>query len=343
MHTGRHTALYGLGRLEEADEEYRTIEELCATVLDRADATAVQVRSLTQRKRTDAFELGLESLRELGISVPAADRTAADLDHQLGYLYRWLDRNEAPDELTRPEITDPALLAVGSLLNESMFAAYFIGDQATVPWLCLEAVRIWLEHGPARTLVGPASTAAYMVAELRGDRSAGYRALRRILALGEARGYEPGTSHARLQFAVLRCWFEPVENAVREAQRAREDLIAGGDLANVGYTYYPASYYLLDCAPTLDSYLAEVEAGLAFAQRTGNELIGELLESYRWLADALRGEGAAAGGEADTHADNPLALFHAHVNHSITAAIFGDEPRPGAARRGGGAAATGSG
>jgi hypothetical protein len=69
-----------------------------------------------------------------------------------------------------------------------------------------------------------------------------------------------------------------------------------------------------------------VEAGLAFAQRTGNDLIGELLETCRWLADALRGEGAAAAGEADTHADNPLALSHAHVNHAITAAIFGDEP-----------------
>ncbi len=29
VHTGRHAALYSLGRLEEADEEYRTIEGLC--------------------------------------------------------------------------------------------------------------------------------------------------------------------------------------------------------------------------------------------------------------------------------------------------------------------------
>ena len=50
---------------------------------------------------------------------------------------------------------------------------------------------------------------------LRGDYAAGYRAARRILALSEARGYEPGTSQARLIFSVLRCWFEPVENSVR--------------------------------------------------------------------------------------------------------------------------------
>ena len=33
VHTGRHAALYSLGRLEEADEEYRAIEGLCSTAL----------------------------------------------------------------------------------------------------------------------------------------------------------------------------------------------------------------------------------------------------------------------------------------------------------------------
>jgi hypothetical protein len=60
VHAGRHAALYGLGRLEEADEVYGTIERLCPAVLDRADATAVQVRSLTHRTRyAEALGLGL--------------------------------------------------------------------------------------------------------------------------------------------------------------------------------------------------------------------------------------------------------------------------------------------
>ena len=129
---------------------------------------------------------------------------------------------------------------------------------------------------------------------LRGDYAAGYRAMRRILALGEARGYEPDTSQARFLFALLACWFEPIENGVQAAQRAREGLLAGGDLANAGYTYYPTVHYLLDCAPSLDSYVAEVEAGLAFVRRTGNEQTGQWLDSYRWLAGVLRGESAAA-------------------------------------------------
>ena len=65
VHAGRHAALHCLGRLEEADEVYRTMERLCPAVLDRADATAVQVRSpagphrprATRRVRADQRNL----------------------------------------------------------------------------------------------------------------------------------------------------------------------------------------------------------------------------------------------------------------------------------------------
>ena len=188
-------------------------------------------------------------------------------------------------------------------------------------------MRIWLDHGPGRTLVGPASIAAFAAVALRGDYAAGYRAMQRILALGEARGYEPDTSHARFEFALLACWFEPIENGVHAVQRAREGLIAGGELTYAGYTYQTAVQYLLDCAPSLDVYVAEVEAGMAFVRRTGSEQTGQWLDSHRWLADVLRGESTAAAGEAvptDRYADDPLALCFAHIDHAIAAAIFGD-------------------
>jgi signal transduction histidine kinase len=328
VHTGRHAALYGLGRLDEADEEYDTIERLSTTALERADATCVQVNSLTHRTRfAEAIGLCIESLRELGIAVPAADRLPDELDHQFGHMYRWLDHTDGADELARPDITDPKLLAATRLLYTVLPAAYFAPDLATYGWLSLEAVRIWLEHGPGRTLVGPASTAGLAAAGLRGDYAAGYRAMRRILALGEACGYEPDTSQVRHRFDLLACWFEPIENCVHAAQRAREGLLAGGDLATAAYTYYPTAYYLLDCAPTLGDYVEGMEAGLTFVRRIGSEHIRQLLDSYRWLAGVLRGESPVAAGEAvrtDEYADNPVALFFAHINHAVAAAVFGD-------------------
>ena len=328
VHTGRHAALYGLGRLEEADEEYRTLERLCPAVLDRADATTVQVRSLTHRNRfAEAIVLGLESLRELGITVPAADRLAAELDHQFGYLYRWLDHTDAAGDLARPDLTDPALLAACGLINATPTAAYFAGDLATVTWLGLEALRICLERGPAPALVTPAAYTAFGAVALRGDYAAGYRAARRTLELGEARGYEPGSSQARAFFALFSCWAEPIENSVHAAQRAREGLVAGGDLANAGYTYYASVPGMLDCAPSLDRHLTEAEAAVAFVRRTGSEQSDQVLDTYRWLAAVLLGETTAAAGEtvsADKYVGNPLAHFFAHLSHANAAAIFGD-------------------
>ena len=83
----------------------------------------------------------------------------------------------------------------------------------------------------------------------------------------------------------------------------------------VGYTYHEAVYHLLDCAPTLDSFVAEVEAGLAFVRRTDSEQTGQVLDSYRWLA-VLRGESADAAGEAVPS----LALLFAYVSQAIAAA-----------------------
>ena len=108
-------------------------------------------------------------------------------------------------------------------------------------------------------------------------------------------GYEPETSLARSSFATLCCWFEPIENAVQEAQRAREGLIAGGDLACAGYTYHAAVSDLLDCAPDAGR-LSSPRSTPAWRslRRTGNEQTGQWLDSYRWLAGVLRGEGPDA-------------------------------------------------
>src|SRR5271166_6432021 len=193
------------------------------------------------------------------------------------------------------------------------------------PWWrrCCRGTR---RRGPA--LVGAAGHAAMAAVMLRGDYVAGYRVVRRIVAVGEAHGYEPGTSQTRFLSAVMACWFEPIENAVQAGQRAREGLIAGGDLASAGYAYYMTVYCLVDCAPALDGFAAEVEAGLAFARRTGNEQVGQWLGSYQWLAGVLRGEGSAAAGAAvpaGGHGGNPVTLAAVHGAGGIAAAVFGDQ------------------
>ena len=217
VRTGRHAALYSLGRLEEADEEYRAIGGLCPTALDRADATAVQVRSLTHRNRfAEAIELGLESLRELRHRragrgpVPRRSSTTSSTTCTGGWTAPtrptiWLGRSSPTRAARRdpPDQRDPA----GGLLRRRP-------RHCTPGWPGGAADLARARPGPhpgrpgrPRRLSRPAPQ--------RGDYAAAYRALRRILALGEARGYEPDTSQARRMFASIGCWFEPIENGVR--------------------------------------------------------------------------------------------------------------------------------
>ena len=125
VRTARHSALYGMARLEEADEEYRAIEALSTTSLQRAEATAVQVCSLTHRNRFhEAVGLGIDSLHELGVTVPAADRLPLELDQQFDFLHRWLVHTDDGADLARSEITEPKLLAATRLVNAMLPAAY---------------------------------------------------------------------------------------------------------------------------------------------------------------------------------------------------------------------------
>jgi signal transduction histidine kinase len=328
LRTAHYIALYSLGRLEEADEDYRALEDLTATVLGRPRATTLQVKSLTSRNRlTEAIDLVTRSLRECGIDVPDTERLPAEIDSRLARMYEWLDHTDPADDLTRPDVTDPALLAAGGLLNAMLSPVFFVGDQAMYSWAGLEALRICIERGPGDTLVGSAADAAFHAIIQRGDYAAAYRVARRILALGEARSSEPGTSHARHTVSLLASWFEPVENSIEESQRARAGLLAGGDLASAGSTYHQTVVGLLDCAPTLDGCMAQVNAAQAFGLRTGASQVSEWLESYHWLANVLRRAGSTAADEvipADRYTGNPLVETHVHLCRAIAAAIFGD-------------------
>ena len=328
LHTGRLTALFCLGLLEEADADYRSVERLSTTVIQRVDATCVQVRSLTNRKvYPEAIQLAVTALGELGITVPAPERLPELLERYFEYLYRWLDHTDDADDLDRPEITDPTLLAVTCLFNAVFPTTTFAGDTFMQAWLSLEALQIWLDHGTARGIAGPASYSAATAIALRDDYGAAYRASRRIVAVGQARGYEPETSLARFVASYFSCWFEPLESSVGLANRAREGLIKGGDLATAGYTVAHTYGGRLDFVPTLDVYAAEAETALAFVRRVGIEPMGQWVEAYQWLADALRAEISAESGEAvpiDGDADDPAVPFYGDLSRAIAAAVFGD-------------------
>jgi diguanylate cyclase (GGDEF)-like protein len=331
----RHAALYRLGRLNEADEEYAAIERLCPLPLDRVDAACLQISSLSNRNRSaEALDLGLTLLRALGCAAPEGEAVGPGIGSGLDALYRWVEQDGLADDSDRPEVTDPVQIAIAKLINRSLPAAFFAG-QPVMGWLALEAWRQWIEHGPGAPLVGPISHMSFVTIIVRQDYRIGYRVMRWILAAAEARGYEPQASQSRFLFALgSGHWFDSLPDTIAQARHAHEILQRHGDLQNACCTYYTSTVQLLACAPTIDSFRADAEAGIAFGVRSGNDQATAAYIGYRQLGRALCGETNEVGGFDDADhseaahrvelATNPTAAANYHAARALTALVFGD-------------------
>ena len=332
----RHLTLYSLGRLEAADESYRLVERDCADPLRLAEATCVQLSSLTNQGRPqEAVALGLDRLRALGVAVPGPDELGPAIGAGLAALHGWLATGSEADDLRHPEITDPLVLTTARLVNRLTPAAFF-SDQAVMAWLVLESARIWAAHGPAGPLVGPLSHAAFVTTAVAQDYRTGCRAVRRVLAAGEARGYEPDTSQGRFLYALgSAAWFGPLDEAVHQANLAHEGLVRGGDLHNACFTFYASLPLSIDCAANLDIYRGVADSALAFCARTGNEFATAGYAAYRQLIRALCGETTSPGRLDDATFDlderlaacgpNAVGVVNLNIAGALAAAAYGND------------------
>ncbi len=329
-----HKALYSLGRFEEADAVYRSIEGRSVDVVELAEAAWVQVSSLTNRSRPgEAIALGLDLLQQLGLTVPRGADLGAAIDQGLNALYHWIDNSSQEDDLLRPETDDPSVRAAAKIMNRLMPPAFFC-DHTVFAWLVIECRRLWAEYGPSAPMVGVLSHIAFVTIALREDYHIGYRAVRRVLETSEARGYEPETSQARFLYALgSTCWFEPLEECILQGRRAYEGLLHGGDLQNAGFTCYATILPSLDSALALDNFLTEVDSALSFAERTGNHQCATTFLAYRQLVRFLRGETSAPDSFTDATfdetayeagmADNTSASVNYRIVRALAAALFG--------------------
>jgi diguanylate cyclase (GGDEF)-like protein len=331
----RHAALVSLGRLEEADEVYRGIRVRVKDDVELAVAANVQIVSLTRRARLhEAVTLATELLARLGVSPPSEEAMPADIGRGLERLHGWVAAGPQPGELQRPEPTDPQIVAATRLLAHAAPAAFF-SRHPLFPWMTFQAHRLWVDHGPCAPSVISVGMLAPLVIAMSEGYAVSYEAARRILAVGETRGYEPETAQMR-NMAAMFClhWFEPMEESVRQVHQAREDLLRYGELQYVSFTYVNAIPPMLDSAPALEVPAAEIDAALRFMEGIGDEIIAAPVRCFQQLVRCLRGETDAPGilqGESFTAsafleqvADDPMGTFVFHCCSSIAAAVFGD-------------------
>ena len=276
LHTAHHAALYSLGRLDEADHAYTTIDALCTNPVERAEATTVQISSLTNRNHNQqAVNLGAELLRQLGTTVPTPHNYPPKSNTAYTPSTTGSTTPPKPTTSTNPKSPTQCCSQRPRYSNRHCRRPTSL-DQDDADrcrgWLC-EAVRILAEHGPGPTLIGPAATVS--LATIGDAAGLPHRLSRGTADPGVGRSARLRARHlpGPLLFALSSQWFEPLEDSLAQGQRAREGLIQGGDLAYAGYTYQIAVPQLFDCTPTLDSYVTKrrVRAGLrqTHRQRTG--------------------------------------------------------------------------
>ncbi len=334
MEQERHAGLYQLGRLEQADLMFAAIRAHCDDPIGMSESACIQINSLTNRGRErQALALGFQLLERLGMSVPADDFGAAIGAH-LEEFFRWSASLDLAADLARPEVSDQRIIAITRLTHQMVPPALFV-EPAAMVWLVLESQRLWAEQGPMPTLMFRLAHAGVIAIATRQDYRTGYDVARHVLAVGQARGYAVETAQAGFLFTISNAhWFDPIEHSVALARQARDGLLQGGDLQVASYTHAPAMGALLDCAPELDGYAAEIDAGLAFATRTGNDLSTGVVHCHRQLLRALRGEIdaqssfndgalAAAAGRSDI-LDNPMARATFHIHGALAGALFGN-------------------
>ena len=156
-----------------------------------------------------------------------------------------------------------------------------------------------------------------------GDYRAGYRAVRRILAVGEARGYEPDTSQARFVFAVCAGPGSSPSRTPSGRLSGPGGADRGGDLANAGYTYRAAVHACWTARPRWTSCCrGESTSGLRapHGQRAGRA-IGLTLP---WLAGALRGEAPSRTKRAPRAVRGNPPAINVHLTHASLPRSLGD-------------------
>ncbi|MBC7604394.1 MAG: AAA family ATPase, partial [Ramlibacter sp.] len=269
--TGRHAALYSLGRLQEADPFYALLIASLADPVDLVESTCLQMRSLDLRgDMQGSMALGLALLARFGLHAPA-DSAAPDVEARLDALDDWITRDSLVTPANRPQISDPRILAIVKLLGRTVRSALVCQEQDVMAWMLLESQRLWEVHGTCAELVASLGRMANLLINRRQDYQVAWRIARHVVSVGEALGYEPQTSEARFVYATYAChWFEPLEETRRHAALAWDSLRAKGDIAYAPFVHIVLITTWCEIAATAQLIERQLEVGLDLCVRTKN-------------------------------------------------------------------------
>ncbi len=335
LHRDAAEAAFLTGQLDLANElalvglaHATTTEEIAALQARRITALSAAGRL------AEAIALGTEVLHaRFGMEIPAGDLyAAAEEEHRR--LAELLAGRSAEFLLDRPFDAASEENAFHLVLARMLPPAWFIGSGIS-PYLATRGVIRILEH-----TLSPLSifslAALPMSLAARGEFVAAEQFASIAVALARRSGFRPAEAAAlHLEAMVATPWRMPFEHAVGLSREAFRLCVETGDPGEAANAWTAVVVHSVVGGVELDRILADIEEGLAFFARMGNEAVPAFLLIDRQLIRCLQGRTDAPGHLGDELFDEaafeerirgkgPVPAAFYHITRLRAAHLFGD-------------------
>ncbi len=146
VHLEGARAAYLSGHYDLMEERIEAVLASGRTLLDRVQAREVRIQALvSQEKLTQAVDLALEVLQELGVRLER-DPRPEDVQSAVAAALALLEGKDAQAMRALPEATDPEVTAAQRIQAGLMSSAY-LAVPNLLPLLCCSMVQSTLQHG----------------------------------------------------------------------------------------------------------------------------------------------------------------------------------------------------
>ncbi len=284
------------GEREAADARLSAMADQTADLLDLGAITRLRVSLFTAMDRSDeAVSIGLAYLQRLGPTW--SPQRGTPIGAEYADLMARLGGRPIESLVDCPRMSDPVFEVAVDVLAEVMSPASFI-DRDLHGLIPLRMANLSLEHGLAEASCFAFVHLAMVIGPAFGDYEVAFRFGQLGLELTSRSGF------ARFKPKVLMCFGNLVLPWSRPAREGRPLIRAAFDMAktsgDVNFAAYSCNNLvsnMLLAGDPLPHVEAEIQWGLAYAEKVGLGRVSLILKSHRMLVRALR-DGAATPANA---------------------------------------------
>ena len=246
-----------------------------------------------QKRLPEAIALGVQQLTALGMTIDIdylVDETSTDFV----YFQHVLARSYLPDLLNKRKMSDAQRMKCIDIMAAIQTSAYLI-NMPLLRWLTIKAGLLLLTEGSTANMGILLALMPCTFISLKNDYQGGLAwqvfAMNLCQQLNDQKGYAKSAD----RYASMGLhWHKPLPEALTYAKTALKIMLEIGDLHNAGYVFLPTICNRYEQGDPLSEVNHELVQGLAFTEKTHNNVAFHIFSVYQRLLMALKGETLAA-------------------------------------------------